>query len=349
MKQTQANFQGIRKPVYSVSGEMLYVSNDTPANRLWSLLERTILPPRSRDIVMNKFPAKHIWDALALGQIFLRPDFDVKQKASCLRFYFDGAGIRNLLATAGRTGSNWTMLGIAIASDLANGGPGTYEYVGPWTPSGGIRYTKLDWRTPARAFPDYMTELINDPFYFHTHLPYYRIRCAQLKNMKTVIVVRSILESLESHYFKSAGNPRWPELGLDDWDKFSWDRHLDEILEFYNSWGEAARSRVKCLIFKYHELKADPVGTHKAMTDFWGLNIPEECIEEAFKRNSKKAMEEKIPKEEHDTNHVVSFRTERGVIPEHIKNHILERLNRELIYDFGYDYSEKHDWGHNYD
>ena len=125
---TRAEFFGWRKPVLSQSGLLLYQSNDTPANSLWNLLERTILPARSRDIVLNRFPIKDIWDALALEQVFLRPDFDLRQKLNCLRFYFDGGGINNLCATVPRAGNQWFCLSIAIALDLAAGGEGEYAF-----------------------------------------------------------------------------------------------------------------------------------------------------------------------------------------------------------------------------
>lgn len=329
---------------------MLYEANDTPANRMWNMLERTVLPPRTRDVVMNRFPAKHIWDTLALGQIILRPDFDTSQKLNCLKFYFDGGGINNLLATLTRSGQMWTELTVALALDLKDGGSGDYTYKEDyWYPDSGIRYTKLDWREPAGIMNDAMGGAIRSPVHYHTHHPYYRTRCRRVKDMKVVITVRSILESLESNYFKIARSPHWPEVTVDDEDSFAWDRYLDDAIEFYNSWGDVLTWHKSCVAFRYHELKADPVGTHKAITDFWELDIPMECIEEALKRTSKKAMAKKVPKKEHETVLRVSYREQRGVISEPRKLKILERLRRELIHDFGYDYSDDHEWGHHYD
>ena len=170
-----------------------------------------------------------------------------------------------------------------------------------------------------------------------------------MKDMKVVIVVRSILESLESSFFKTGHNPELPETTVEDEDSFPWNRYLDDAIEFYNSWGDVAKWHGNCLVLRYHELMADPVGTHKAITDFWDLDVPVECLEEALKRTSKKAMAEKIPQEEHGTVLRVSYRKERGVISKARTNDILARLRRELIHDFGFDYSENHQWGHFYD
>ena len=350
LDRTRAEYFGLRKPVLSQSGMLLHQSNDTATARVWSFLERTLLPVRARDIVLNRFPAKDIWDALSLGQICVRPDLDFRQKLRCLRFYFDGGRINNVCATLQRSGYGWYSLAIALAMDLAAGGKGEYGYINnSWYPSGGNRWYRLDWRVPAGTMDDEFCGLITDPVLYHTHHAYYRTRCRRVKEMNVVVVVRSILESLEASYFNIANSPLWPEVTLEDENSFDWDRSLDDDIEFYNSWGDVATWHPRCLLVRYHELKADQLGTLKAMTDFWNLDIPLECVEEALKRTSKKAMAEKIPKEEHETNPRVSYRKERGVISEARKKHILGRLQRELIHNLGYDYSDNHEWGHVYE
>lgn len=298
-------------------------------------------------VVMNRFPAKQAWDALALGQVVLRPDLSPKQKLACLRFYFDGGGVNNLFATLGRCGRWWTCLTIALALDLKSRGAGVYHYENDaWYAHGGMKYAKLDWRTPAGTMSVEAPGVVSSPVYYHTHHPYFRTRCRQVKGMKVVIVVRPILESLESIFFKHGGNPAFL-VNLQDEDSFAWDRHLDEDIEFYNSWGDfAKRHPSNCLMLKYEELVADPVGTHKAICDFWGLDVHVSYLKEAIKRTTKKAMAEKIPFKAGNLR--VSYRKERGVISKGRRNRILSRLRRELIHDFGYDYSENHQWGSSY-
>ena len=218
-----------------------------------------------------------------------------------------------------------------------------------WYPSCGTRWVRLDWRVPAEGLENTMRGLVRNPINYHSVLPYYRLRCRQVKKMNIVILVRSVLESLESNFVKIGGSPRWPEITIDDESSFPWDRHLDELMEFYNSWGDYARHYSNCMIMRYHELKAEPLGSLKAISDFWGLDVPEECIEEALKRTSKNAMAEKVPKDQHETNLRVSFRKKRGFLSESLTNRILGRLQKELTHDFGYDYSENHAWGHYYD
>ena len=101
----------------------------------------------------TRFPAKHAWDALALDRMAARRDFTTAQKPACARFYVTAGGIRNLFATLTLSGLHWSLLGIAIARDLAVGGDGGYDFKGDaWIPRAGAVYTKLDWREPAKAW-----------------------------------------------------------------------------------------------------------------------------------------------------------------------------------------------------
>ena len=348
--QSKKTFRGIRSPVFGESGSILCESNDTPAQRLWNFLERRMLPARSHDIVMNRFPAKLIWDALSLGQILVRSDLSLKQKLGCGKFYRDGGGIDNLLATLTRSGQAWLELTIALALDLARGGDGNYTYRDDvWYLEDGTIFAKLDWRTAIGQKDEVRVFDVGNSVHLHTHHAYYRTRCRRVKGMKVVILVRSILESLESNYFKIARSPNWPDVTTDDEDSFNWERYLDDAIEFYNSWGDVLTWHRSCRLYKYHDVKADPPDVIKEITDFWNLDLPLECIEEALRRTTKKAMAEKIPKEEHDTVTRVSYREDRGVISQPRKAYIFERLNRELIYDLGYDYSDNHEWGKFYD
>ncbi len=283
------------------------------------------------DMVCNRFPVKHGWDALALGQIFLRREFSLDQKLKCLKFYFDGGGISNLFATLTRSGSNWSLLGIALAIDLSRGGDGSY-YLDKhfWYPRDGICYTKLDWRTPAGT----LGIPCNEPVVLHTHHPYYRLRCAQIKNMKIVVVLRPIVQSMESKYFKLARVPDHPTEQDDR--EFGWEKMLSDAIEFYNGWGDAMRRNGNIHVFKYEDLLADPVGSHKEITDIWNLAIPVDCLQQAFDSVTKKEMRKRLPEEKKNSNMRVSFRSRSATIPEHRLDMIRRHLARRLRYDFGY-------------
>ena len=234
-----------------------------------------------------------------------------------------------------RSGSHWSLLGIHLALDLAAGGDGDYCYHKElWIPQTGFRYTKIDWRTPTGHAQDIGP--VNDPLIFHSHHPYYRIRSAQLKNMKIVIVLRSILESMESKFYKLSKT-------RDEYRGFPWEKLIEDAIEFYNSWGDVIRWHPNCLVFKYEDLLADTVGCHKQITDHWGLDIPEDCIAEAFSRITKEKMFEKLNVLGNPKQGRVAKRSDDETIPPESRALIQKMIDEKLVYDFGYEFTRDKD------
>ena len=311
---------------------------------------------------LQRSPLKQGADILSLLQILVRGDaanhtpVALKRRLECVRFYFAADGTHRLFAAAHRSGNKWIELGLALAFDLARGGDGAYEYEGDWFfPRDGLAAQRLDWRVPSGEW-DRTHRRANGPAlgqrrYFTTHIPYFKVRCARLKAMRIVVVTRSILASLESLFFKLAISSHDPGVSLDDQDSFDWDRYLTEFIDFFNSWGDVMTWHPAIAHFRYEDLKADPVGGHKAMLDFWGYEIPEECIAEGFRRASKKEMLKKMASGSEAALIRASTRSagERGVIGEERMAAVIERLKRELVYDFGYDFENNRSYGIPYD
>jgi hypothetical protein len=309
----------------------------------------------------NQFPLKHAWDALALAQVLIRGDLfygepvGIKGRLDAVRFYFDARGVRRLLATMTRSGTLWSQLTIHLALDLAAGGDGEYTYDTLFWPRDGIPYRKLDWRTAMGTDAKVFGRKDGPPFaptvYYHSHHPYFRIRCARLKDMKIVVVTRSILESLESKFIKYSLDPDLPHVVRGDEDTFPWDKQISDEIEFYNSWGDVLTWHPNILHFTYHQLKATPVDCFRKILEFWGFDIPQWCVEEALRRSSKKAMKVKMSPIQQKTNLQVSYRgkEERGVLAESRKRHIVDRLKRELVHDLGYNYDYDVEYGFIYD
>jgi len=323
------------------------------------------------DIALSRFPLKHIWDGLSIGRMLARHDLDRAQKRRCLRFYFDAAGIRNLYSTLTRSGSHWSLLGIALAADLANGGDGDYDYGNEyWFPHGGAIYTKLDWREPAgdwdveldtaigsiadtkrlKATPRSGQRPLFDPMVIHSHHAYCRLRSARLKDMRIAVLVRNIYDSMESKYFKhqvllrrgvtpleisTGGTPKEPPSVANDF-LFPWDKLLADAVEFFNSWGDVATWHPNVRVCHYDALLADPTGMHKEITDFWGMNLPVDCLDEAFRRISKVEMKKKMSPAAANLNPRVAFRSKTETLPAARVGYIRHWLERRLIHDFGY-------------
>jgi len=228
---------------------------------------------------------------------------------------------------------------MTLAMDLANGGNGEFWFdKSYWRFRYGVRYTKLDWREPLGQIADidYWGTPVTDPFVYHSHHPYCRIRSAQLKNMNIVIVLRSIFDSMESKFFKLAQIRDNPDEADDQ--AFAWKKLTLDAIEFYNSWGDVIRWHPRCLVFRYEDLVADPVSTHKQIADHWRLAIPEDCLREAFSRITKAKMREKLDAVGLSSDGRVSFRGDDAEIPAHRKELVRQLLKKKLVFDFGYNF-----------
>ena len=326
-------------------------------------------------VAANRFPLKPLWDGLSLGRLIARRDLDWAQKRRCLNFYFDAADISNLYPTLTRSGSHWSLLGIAIAADLANGGDGEYDHGSDyWYPHGGAIYTKLDWREPAGDWDPELDSAIGsvyetkqrknnlqpgqrplfDPVVMHSHHPYFRLRCAHLKDMTIAVLVRNIYDSMESKYFKhqvlvrsgitpleiSTAGAQTETPSPDNDYLFPWETMLADAIAFFNSWGDVETWHPNIRVYHYDDLLADPAGVHKELTDFWGLNIPTECLTEAFRRISKEEMKKKIPQDAVARTPRIAFRTQSKTLPTERVAFIRDMLEQRLVHDFGYG----HEW-----
>lgn len=310
----------------------------------------------------NRFPIKHATDGAALLKVLLKgartdgTPMSLAARARCLSFYFHADGVRRLQVGTPRSGTLWSELAMTLAIDLAQGGDGSYTYENDqFYPRDGLAYRRLDWRVPSGEYADTHIRKIGpalgEQLYFHSRLPYSRIRCACLKQMKTVVITRSILDIMESRFLKFAAAKHRPDVEAHDENSFDWDHYLGDVIEFCNSWGDAMQWHPNILHFRFEDLKRSPVDGHREILKFWGFDIPVECIEEGLRRASKEGMAKVIPADERETNERVSFRTadQRGVLSASIQRRILDRLGRDLVHDFGHSYTAGIEYGKYYD
>ena len=278
----------------------------------------------------NKFPIKQAWDALALSRLCLKTNLGLSQKIDCLNFYFTANGIDRLYATLPRSGFHYTMLAVEIALDLASGGDGEYFFEDEfWWPRTGVRYTKLDWRTPIND-PNLGLPIAVDIILYHTHLPFYRLRCARINKMRIIVQVRNIIDQLNSWFYRAAADGVEPE-------QFPWRLHLANSIQFKNSWGDYIRHHDNVHTIRYEEVLANPAKNIETMIEFWGLEVPTACIDEAIKMTTKEEMKKKLLKDSM-YNKIVSFDENRVSISKETARDVLTIINKDLLYDFGYTY-----------
>ena len=309
--------------------------------------------------MLGRKPIKTVMDIAALAQAMVIGDrtgrnvVGLRQRLQCIDFYFRTNGVRRLQATTTRSGTLWTQTAINSAIDLARGGDGEYKYNGLFWPTNGFPNKKLDWRVPLETTNLHRKNgpIFDEQVYFHTHHPYFRVRSRQLKNMKIVVITRSVLELLESKYHKYASV--FPESGTLKGveNSFPWDRQISDIIEFFNSWGDVMSWHPAIRHYRYEDLKRDPISYHSEILNFWNLNIPEDCIAEGLRLASKAEMKKRISSEEAALDHRISFRgrDRRGALSKTTIKYIVDRLNNELIHYLGHEYSYDTQYGFLYE
>ena len=312
-------------------------------------------------VLLNRFPLKCIVDAVAIIQIVIKgkglygDGLTWRHKKACIQFYFVPENIRRMMAIHSRSGMTWSLLGLQLAINLSRGRDADYTNEGSmFWPTRGIMYRRFDWRVPMgsdhRMYNRTEGPVYDEQFMYVGRLPYYQLRNAKLKEMKIVLVTRSILSSLDSRFHKFATDPKRRE-SLENEAAFDWDRYLGEAIAFQNSWADVMTWHPNIRHFRFEDMKADPISTHKEMLDFWGEEVSEENLREGFAHASKKEMAKRLPGTMREKNIRFSSRpaSDRGKLSAPLKKHLRTRLANELISDFGYDYQNDDQHYVNYD
>lgn len=303
-----------------------------------------LLRSGKKQIALNRFPLKDVWDMLSLVQLFLRGSvacdapLTMRQKIDCLHFYLDGGGIKRLFASPNRAGSRWSQLTIELAINLQKGGSSEYTYENDhFYPTKGQLFSRLDWRTPSGLWVEQHARqsggpVIDELTFLVTHNNFSQLRTRQAKNMKTVLITRSIPAIMASLYAKLAG---------DEGEYFDWEAALGRVIDFHNSWGDAMTWHPAIRHYPYETLIEDPVRSHMEMLAFWGIPVAEKNMVEALRHTSKAEMLKHMPDKSEGKNQRVSMRSQektKSILNKKI-GFIMDRINKDLIYKFNYNYS----------
>ena len=312
-----------------------------------------IITPAQRQFLLNRFPCKQTWDFLALAQIFLSGNMasgnalTFAQKMACLKFYFQADNVSRLFICPPRSGSRWSQLVIELALDLQRGGPGTYvcELDHFW-PEKGQRFARLDWRWPTGAWIKQHKRaggpVVEKLDFFVARISYGQTRTRRVPKMNIVLVTRSIPAILASLYTKLGKNGDSSTSDQEKDASFNWEWFISKLIAHYNSWGDVMTWHPSIRHYKYENLKADPLGTHMEILDFWGMPVDESNMAEALFRASKQEMLKHLPDKAVVENARISIRSQedRLVLTESRLKWILDRLDRDLKYDFGHQLDE---------
>ena len=187
---------------------------------------------------------------------------------------------------------------VDVAFDLNASGSGAYRYCGGvFRSQGGRHDVALDWRWKLGQLAYEPVQ----PCVFHTHMPYYRNTCWALPDMRTVVLVRNVWDTVESLI-------NYHDITPDEYDAFLMGRrrcgkrpyfpfNFQEVLRFFNSWGTVLR-RDNVTALRYEDLVRNPAAEVMRVATIWELDIPRGCIEQAVQLCSKENMKSKLAEAE---------------------------------------------------
>ena len=186
--------------------------------------------------------------------------------------------------------------------------------------------------TPIREmFPELVLE-----YCLHTHGGWKYSPLWGLDSAKTVFITRNIPTMLFSYYKSRGGKYANLEKCIID------DGLMQRTLDFYNSWGEFCQQHEHHRIFRFEDYKSAPVKTFSEMiTYIFNITVPVELIQEALDYYSIEKQKKREFSYTNDGNkhfHYKGASDYRDQIPEKTLKYIYERISRELVHNFGYEY-----------
>ena len=249
-----------------------------------------------------------------------------------------------LFATFPASGTNWTddVMGYVLsktfkgehgikydenASSLKKGTIVSYRFIAP-----------ADSRTlNMPPIKEHFPELDLD-YVFHTHGAWKESTLWWLDQARTMMIIRHIPTAIFSYAAKRKGKYDNFEECLEKTGV------LDRAIKFYNSWySYGLKNPDNFYTFKYEDCRKDPQNNFSnAMEFLFQRKFDPALISEAidfFSFENQKEREKKFNKDEKTHFHFKGKTSYRDEIADDTYRHILKRLDKELLSDFGYDYA----------
>lgn len=249
-----------------------------------------------------------------------------------------------LFVTFPASGTNWTNdvmayvlaktfkgeHGITFDKDAASLKKGkTFSY--PFISPADSRTLSMD--TIAQHFPE-----LNLDHVFHTHGFWKESTLWGLDSARTVMISRHIPTAIFSYFAKrrnvfSSFEECLEKKGI-----------LERAIKFYNSWHSyREKNPSKFYFYKYEDCRENPRKSFsEAMEFMFQKKFDDSVIEEAldfFSFDKQKEREKEFNRDDKKHFHFKGQTSYRDEIAPETYQHILQKLNDELISDFGYDYA----------
>ncbi len=173
------------------------------------------------------------------------------------------------------------------------------------------------------------------------HYPIQKMDLVDIRSVRPVFTLRNPLDSCKSWYHKrDVKNPKeWyapKKIGMEKWHLIS--RRIEKIIYHFNYWGEYIKNKKNgedYLCIKYEELIQNTVDILKSLLQFWGMEIDKKFLVKAAELNSYENTIKYILEKDGPDTKLITIRKKTD-FNEDVLALIKEKLNKELIHDFGY-------------
>lgn len=246
-----------------------------------------------------------------------------------------------MIATFPKSGWNWTgdILSYCVIKYF------TGEYAVTYNDKGTLKNSEVkpfrlfcsaDSRATVATPIRKMFPKLDLDYCLHSHGTWKYSALWGLDSAKTVFITRNIPTALFS-YYRTMGSQyaNMDECIIDD-------GLMQRILDFYNSWGEFCQKHKNYRIFRFEDYKAEPVKNFSDLISYiFGIAVPTELLEEALSYYSiekQKEREFNFSMDEKKHFHYKGAADYSDKIPEKTLKYIYERISRELVHNFGYEY-----------
>lgn len=176
---------------------------------------------------------------------------------------------------------------------------------------------------------------------FSTHYPAQKADLVDMKSVRPVFTLRHPIDDCKAWYHhRDAKTPEeWyapKKIGPEKWYFIS--HRIERIIYHFNYWGEYIKNKKSgedYLCIKYEELMQNTTAILKSLFQFWEIEIDENILAKAAELNSYENTMKYVSEKGVSETKVITLRKKTD-FDEDVLALIKEKLDKELMYDFGY-------------
>jgi len=176
---------------------------------------------------------------------------------------------------------------------------------------------------------------------YSAHYPIQKADLTNMNSVRPIITFRNPVDDCRAWYnHADTKNPEEryssKKIGMEKWHLIS--RRLEKIIYHFNYWEKYIKDKrdgKDYLCIKYEELVENTIDVLKNIFQFWGMEIDKKFLIKAAELNTYENTMKYVLEEGVSETKVITIR-KKNDFNEEVLTSIKEKLDKELIYNFGY-------------